>query len=164
MLTRGFGAFSYVDDHSLMEGSTMTLARLAVDETPHNMDGLLLHGWDGSERVEAFISRRVMDSWVDPRDPYRKGRSLSTLLRSSVLLSPSISAERRLTANILLWIFYCLTSRKAKRRSIQANWYANRCLPLSNGYRVRWPTCPPYCTITSAFAPGLLRAMHSSKI
>jgi hypothetical protein len=54
----------------------MTLARLAVDETPHNMDGLLLHGWDGSERVEAFISRRVMDSWVDPRDPYRKGRSL----------------------------------------------------------------------------------------
>src|ERR1700751_1260021 len=76
MLTRGFGAFSYVDDHSLMEGSTVTLARLAVDETPHNMDGLLLHGWDGSERVEAFISRRVMDSWVDPRDPYRKGRSL----------------------------------------------------------------------------------------
>ena len=39
------------------------------------MDGLLLHGRDGSERVEAFISRRVMDSWVDPREPYRR-RSL----------------------------------------------------------------------------------------
>jgi hypothetical protein len=25
------------------------------------MDGLLLHAWDGSERVEAFISRRVVD-------------------------------------------------------------------------------------------------------
>jgi hypothetical protein len=54
----------------------MTLAGVVVDETPHNMDGLLLHGWDGSDQVEAFISRRVMDSWVDPRDPYRKQRSL----------------------------------------------------------------------------------------
>jgi hypothetical protein len=54
----------------------MTLAGLVVDETPHNMDGLLLHGWDGSDQVEAFISRRVMDSWVNPRDPYRKRGSL----------------------------------------------------------------------------------------
>jgi hypothetical protein len=62
--------------HSQTEGSTMTLAGLVVDETPHNMDGLLLHGWDGSDQVEAFISRRVMDSWVYPRDPYRKRGSL----------------------------------------------------------------------------------------
>ena len=41
----------------------MPLTEIEVDETPHNMDGLLLHGWDGSERVEAFISRRVMESW-----------------------------------------------------------------------------------------------------
>jgi hypothetical protein len=54
----------------------MTLAGFKVDETPHNMDGLLLHAWDESERVEAFISRRVMDSWVDPRVPYRRRRSL----------------------------------------------------------------------------------------
>jgi hypothetical protein len=54
----------------------MPLTEIEVDETPHNMDGLLLHGRDGSERVEAFISRRVMDSWVDPREPYRKRRSL----------------------------------------------------------------------------------------
>jgi hypothetical protein len=54
----------------------MTLAGFEVDETPHNMDGLLLHAWDESERVEAFISRRVMDSWVDPRVPYRRRRSL----------------------------------------------------------------------------------------
>jgi hypothetical protein len=54
----------------------MTLAGFEVDETPHNMDGLLLHAWDESERVEAFISRRVMDRWVAPRQPYRTGRSL----------------------------------------------------------------------------------------
>jgi hypothetical protein len=54
----------------------MPLTGLAVDEGPHNMDGLLLHGWEGFERVEAFISRRVMDSWVDPREPYRGRRSL----------------------------------------------------------------------------------------
>ena len=54
----------------------MPLTEIRVDESPHNMDGLLLHGRDGSERVEAFISRQVMDSWVDPSDPYRKRRSL----------------------------------------------------------------------------------------
>jgi hypothetical protein len=54
----------------------MPLTEIEVDETPHNMDGLLLHGRDGSERVEAFIGRRVMDSWVDPLEPYRKRRSL----------------------------------------------------------------------------------------
>ena len=32
--------------------------------------------WDGPERVEAFISRPVMDSWVDPREPDRGRRSL----------------------------------------------------------------------------------------
>jgi hypothetical protein len=53
----------------------MPLTEIAVDEGPHNMDGLLLHAWDGSERVE-FISRRVMDSWVDPRGSYESRRSL----------------------------------------------------------------------------------------
>ena len=54
----------------------MPLTEIAVDDGPHTMDGLVLHAWDGSEKVEAFISRRVMDSWVDPREPYRKRRSL----------------------------------------------------------------------------------------
>jgi hypothetical protein len=54
----------------------MPLTGLAVDEGPHNMDGLLLHAWEGPERVEVFISRRVMDSWVDPREPDRGRRSL----------------------------------------------------------------------------------------
>jgi hypothetical protein len=34
---------------------------IAIDDGPHNMDGLLLHAWDGSERVEAFIAG---GSWI----------------------------------------------------------------------------------------------------
>ena len=54
----------------------MPLTEIAVDDGPHNMDGLLLHGWEGPERVEAFISRRVMEIWVDPRGPFESRRSL----------------------------------------------------------------------------------------
>ncbi len=54
----------------------MTLMRFTVDDGPHNSDGLLLHGWDGYQQVTGFISRRVMDDWVDPRQPYRGRRSL----------------------------------------------------------------------------------------
>jgi hypothetical protein len=54
----------------------MKLTQFAVDESPHNSDGLLLHGWDGDQPVTGFISRRVMDDWVDPRQPYRGRRSL----------------------------------------------------------------------------------------
>ncbi len=54
----------------------MPLTALAVDEGPHNMDGLLLHGRDGSENVEAFISRRVMDIWVEPIEPDGRRTSL----------------------------------------------------------------------------------------
>jgi hypothetical protein len=52
------------------------LTELVVDDGPHNSDGLLLHAWDGSERVRAFISRRVMDDWVDPKQPYGRRKSL----------------------------------------------------------------------------------------
>lgn len=54
----------------------MPLTELTVDDGPHNSDGLLLHAWDGSERVTAFISRRVMDDWADPKQPYERRRSL----------------------------------------------------------------------------------------
>jgi hypothetical protein len=52
------------------------LTDLIVDDGLHNSDGLLLHAWDGSERVRAFISRRVMDDWVDPKQPYGRRKSL----------------------------------------------------------------------------------------
>ena len=129
------------------EDSSMPLTGLAVDEGPHSMDGLLLHGWEGPERVEAFISRRVMDSWVDPREPYRGRRACfghnttpsasSISRRLSELPPPSTSAGLRSPASIRSWIFCCPTSGKAKRRSIRANWCASRRLPLSIGFHVR---------------------------
>jgi hypothetical protein len=52
------------------------LTDLVVDDGPHNSDGLLLHGWNGPERITVFISRRVMDDWVDPKQAYGKRESL----------------------------------------------------------------------------------------
>jgi hypothetical protein len=43
----------------------MSLAQFRVDEEPHSMDGLRLFAQDGSERIEAFIGRKVMDAWAD---------------------------------------------------------------------------------------------------
>jgi hypothetical protein len=54
----------------------MKLTQFAVDDGPHNSDGLLLHGWDGDQQVTGFVSRRVMDDWVEPRHPYRGRKSL----------------------------------------------------------------------------------------
>ena len=42
----------------------MSLTQFSVDDGPHNMDGLRLFAQDGSERVEAFIGRKVMDVWA----------------------------------------------------------------------------------------------------
>ncbi|MGA9548824.1 MAG: signal transduction histidine kinase [Rhodomicrobium sp.] len=52
------------------------LARFAVDDSAHSSDGLLLHGWEGPQQVTAFISRRVMDNWVDPRRSLKSRKSL----------------------------------------------------------------------------------------
>ena len=54
----------------------MPLTRLTVDEGPHNNDGLLLHAWDGTEKVTAFIGRRVMEGWVDPKQLDGRRQSL----------------------------------------------------------------------------------------
>ena len=54
----------------------MALSGLTVDEGPHSMDGMLLHGRDGDERVEAFISRRVMENWAEPTEPYGRRRGM----------------------------------------------------------------------------------------
>jgi len=42
----------------------MPLTQLTIDNGPHNMDGLRLFAKDGSERIEAFIGRKVMDVWA----------------------------------------------------------------------------------------------------
>ncbi len=52
------------------------VSRLTVDGSPHSSDGLLLHGWDGPQQVTAFISRHVMDDWVEPRRSLYSRKSL----------------------------------------------------------------------------------------
>jgi hypothetical protein len=54
----------------------MSLTQFAVDDSPHNSDGLVLRGWDGPQQVEGFISRRVMDDWAGPVRPYGVRKSL----------------------------------------------------------------------------------------
>ena len=54
----------------------MQLTQFAIDDSAHSSDGLLLHGWDGPQQVSAFISRRVMDDWFDPKQPFGRRRSL----------------------------------------------------------------------------------------
>src|SRR5947208_15497249 len=53
----------------------MQLTQFAVDDSPHNRDGLVLHGWDGGQQVIGFISRRVMADWAEP-GCYGKRKSL----------------------------------------------------------------------------------------
>ena len=43
----------------------MSLTQFGVDDGPHNMDGLRLSARDGSERIEAFIGRKVLDVWAE---------------------------------------------------------------------------------------------------
>ena len=52
------------------------LVRLSVDERPRNSDGLLLHCFDGTQPVKAFISRRVMDDWAHPGRTLKSWKSL----------------------------------------------------------------------------------------
>jgi hypothetical protein len=48
----------------------------SIDEAPHNRDGLVITAGDGEFRVDAFISRQVMDEWVEPIAPPGRRRSL----------------------------------------------------------------------------------------
>ena len=51
----------------------MSLTQFSVDDGPHSMDGLRLFAQDGTERVEAFIGREVMDVWAESVE-HRGGR------------------------------------------------------------------------------------------
>ena len=47
-----------------MSRRDLSLTKFGIDDSPHNMDGLRLLARDGTERVEAFIGRKVMDVWA----------------------------------------------------------------------------------------------------
>jgi hypothetical protein len=110
------------------KASSMRLSRFAVDDGPHNSDGLLMHAWDGAQEVTAFVSRRVMDDWVDPRQPYGRRKSLfreqynalgkRNLAGNRVVSSHSSTGWVRLsTASIRSSMCCCRTSRTAARCS-----------------------------------------------
>ena len=105
----------------------MPLTGLTVDEGPHNSDGLLLHAWDGTEKVTAFIGRGVMEDWVDPKQA-DGGRQISSAIntmrlasatcrQSSGSLPPNIGGVRRSTPGIRSSMSCYLTSQKAARCS-----------------------------------------------
>jgi hypothetical protein len=75
----------------------MALTRLAVDESPHNSDGLVLYAWDGAERIMAFIGRRVMEIWVDPVEPCG-GRKFLRRAQYNELGKRNIAAIERIAA------------------------------------------------------------------
>jgi hypothetical protein len=54
----------------------MSLTQFSIDDGPHNMDGLRLFAQDGSERIEAFIGRKVMDVWADSAEHRGERQSL----------------------------------------------------------------------------------------
>jgi hypothetical protein len=56
-----------------MSRKSRSLTKFGIDDGPHNMDGLRLLARDGTERVEAFIGRKVMDVWVESIE-HRGGR------------------------------------------------------------------------------------------
>ena len=59
-----------------MSRKNMSLTKFGIDDGPHNMDGLRLLARDGTERVEAFIGRKVMDVWVESIEHSGGRRSL----------------------------------------------------------------------------------------
>jgi hypothetical protein len=56
--------------------SPVGLTDFIVNDAPHSCDGLLLHAWDGTEKITTFISGCVMDDWVDPKQTFGKRKGL----------------------------------------------------------------------------------------
>lgn len=102
------------------------LTEFDIDDGAHNMDGLRLFAQDRADRIEAFISRKVMDIWVESIEHRGDGRVCSAtntmhwasaiLRRSSGSSSQNISAVRLSIASIPLSMCCSRISRKAARR------------------------------------------------
>jgi hypothetical protein len=75
----------------------MSLTQFSVDNGPHNMDGLRLFAQDGSERIEAFIGRKVMDVWADSVE-HRGGRRSLFRGQYNALGKVNLAAIRRIVS------------------------------------------------------------------
>jgi len=67
-----------------MSRKNMSLTKFGIDDGPHNMDGLRLLARDGTEPVEAFIGRKVMDVWVASIE-HRGGRQNAKYQRGAAI-------------------------------------------------------------------------------
>jgi len=54
----------------------MSLTQFSVDDGPHSMDGLRHFAQDGTECVEAFVGRKVMDVWAESIEHHGGRQSL----------------------------------------------------------------------------------------
>ena len=75
----------------------MSLTQFSVDNGPHNMDGLRLFAQDGSERIEAFIGRKVMDVWANSVE-HRGGRQSLFRGQYNALGKVNLAAIRRIVS------------------------------------------------------------------
>jgi hypothetical protein len=78
-------------------GNLMSLTQFGVDDGPHNMDGLRLSARDGSEPVEAFIGRKVMDVWADSVE-HRGGRQSLFRDQYNALGNANLAAIQRIVS------------------------------------------------------------------
>ena len=75
----------------------MSLTQFSVDDGPHNMDGLRLLAQDGTEPVEAFISRKVLNVWADSVE-HRGGRQSLFRGQYNALGKLNLSALQRIVS------------------------------------------------------------------
>ena len=73
----------------------MSLMQSRIDEGPHNLDGLRLYAQDGSQTVEAFVSRKVMDVWTDSVE-HRGGRQSLFRDQYNALGNQNLAAIQRI--------------------------------------------------------------------
>ena len=103
----------------------MSLTQFSIDDGPHSMDGLRLLAQDGTDRIEAFIGRKVMDVWAELVEHSGNDGvcsvintmplASSILQRFSGLRALNTSAAPRSTASIRSSRYYSRTSQKAVR-------------------------------------------------
>lgn len=73
----------------------MSVSQFNIDDGPHNMDGLRLVALDGAQPVEAFVSRKVMDVWVDSIE-HKGGRQSLFRRQYNALGKANLESIRRI--------------------------------------------------------------------
>jgi hypothetical protein len=127
-----------------MSSNNMSLTKFGIDDGPHNMDGLRLLARDGTERVEAFIGRKVMDVWVESIER-RRGRQSLFRDQYNALGTHNLAAiERIVNAKI-----------PARRRTQPP---ASLCRSAVHGHHGKRRGAGPEWPCTPALAAGICQA------